>query len=424
MRNNNAQDWAEKSGSKFSTRQGHRQWLVKQATALFDFFEPHLINSAGGFHTLDDAGQPLPPTPGHDGCERQLHDTTRMVHCFTIGKLIGRARADDFIDHGMDFLWTRHRDIKNGGYHWGVDDSTSTNPTKQAYGHAFVLLASASAKVAGHPDADRLMEDITDVLLRRFWEPDFGATSEEYSADWQTIGDYRGQNSNMHLTEALMAAYEVTDDRMYLNMAESIAELIIHRHAREQGWRVAEHFNADWQIDRSYAGDPMLRPAGTTPGHALEWARLLIQLWDLGGRQKEWIPEAAKNLFVTTTNIGWSSETGGFYYTLDWNNDPDCADRYWWVSAEGIGAANALGLAYNDPLFEAWYRRIWGFVDSNFIDHERGGWIPELDDELRRVNRVFTGKPDLYHALQASLLPLTKSGGSITKCLDIDLGES
>ena len=79
-------------------------------------------------------------------------------------------------------------------------------------------------------------EDVTEVLLHRFWEPAFGATSEEYSADWQTISDYRGQNSNMHLTEALMAAYEVTDNQMYLNMAESSAELIIDRHARNQNF--------------------------------------------------------------------------------------------------------------------------------------------------------------------------------------------
>ena len=127
---NNEQDWTEALGSKFSARDGHRQWLFKQATALFDFYEPNSINSAGGFHALDDAGRPVPATKGHDGQERQLHETTRMVHCFTISKLIGRPHADDFIDHGMDFLWSRHRDIKNGGYYWGVDDSSPTNTNK------------------------------------------------------------------------------------------------------------------------------------------------------------------------------------------------------------------------------------------------------------------------------------------------------
>ncbi|MEP5092091.1 MAG: AGE family epimerase/isomerase, partial [Paracoccaceae bacterium] len=207
------QDWTEVSGPDFATRKDHGQWLLRQASSLFDFFEPHLLNPVGGFHCLDSTGLPLPSAPGHDGSERQLHETTRMVHCFAIGKLVGRPVSDDIIDHGMAFLWARHRDTTNGGYYWGVDDFSPTNPAKQAYGHAFVLLAGASAKVAGHPDADRLMEDVSEVLLSRFWENDVGATSEEYSADWKTISNYRGQNSNMHLTEALMAAHEATGDQ-------------------------------------------------------------------------------------------------------------------------------------------------------------------------------------------------------------------
>ena len=72
----------------------------------------------------------------------------------------------------------------------------------------------------------------------------------------------------------------------------------------------------------------MLRPAGTTPGHALEWARLLIQLWELGGRRADWMPQAAKNLFLNAVNTGWNRETGGFFYTLTWGDTPDQADRF------------------------------------------------------------------------------------------------
>jgi len=414
---NITQGWEQVFGQKFVARKGHRQWLLTQADALFNFFEPHLLNPAGGFHTLDNIGLPLPPKSGHNGQERELHETSRMVHCFSLAKLIGRANADDIIDHGMSFLWSRHRDEKNGGYYWGVDDVSPTNPSKQAYGHAFVLLASVSAKMVGHPDADRLLEDISEILHSRFWEASIGAASEEYSDSWQSISDYRGQNSNMHLTEALMAAYEVTDDKNYLDMAQSIAELIINRHAREQGWQVAEHFDANWQVDLGYIGDPVFRPAGTTPGHALEWSRLLIQLWELGNRGNDWMPDAAKHLFFNAVETGWAANTGGFYYTLGWDGAPDQKDRFWWPCAEGIAAAAALGSIDDDPLFEEWYRRIWGFTDAHIIDYHNGGWFPELDSKLRPVNRIFSGKPDLYHALQACLFPLLPPQGRISQDL-------
>ena len=79
----------------------------------------------------------------------------------------------------------------------------------------------------------------------------------------------------------------------------------------------------------------MFRPSGTTPGHALEWSRLLVQLWELGGRSKDWMIEAATALFRKTVSIGWDRKLGGFYYTLDWSDRPDQADRFWWPCAEG-----------------------------------------------------------------------------------------
>ena len=71
----------------------------------------------------------------------------------------------------------RVRDPVNGGYFWGVGYEAPTDTTKQAYGHAFVLLAASSAKVAGHPDADRLLTDISTVLAERFWEEAHGAVA-------------------------------------------------------------------------------------------------------------------------------------------------------------------------------------------------------------------------------------------------------
>ncbi|WP_226782869.1 AGE family epimerase/isomerase [Oceaniglobus trochenteri] len=401
--------WSNATGPRFIDRPAHRQWLLDQAGGLVDFFLPVSIDPEGGFHDLDRMGEPRLDSPN-----RELHITTRMVHCAAIAHLQGLPGADAAIDHGMRFLWSGHRDETHGGYFWTMGDGGPSNDSKQAYGHAFVLLAASSAKVVGHPDADRLLGDITQVLHDRFWDAKAGATTEEYKADWSAISDYRGQNSNMHLTEALMAAFEATQDSSYLQMANSIAELIINRHARAEGWRVAEHFHADWTVDRDYSGDPMLRPRGVTPGHALEWARLLIQLWELGGRAHDWMPEAAQSMFLTACETGWDAEKGGFYYTLGWDGRPDVPDRYWWPCCEGIAAASALLRSTGKPVFETWYRRIWSFSARHLMDPDFGGWFPELDTDLQPVERVFTGKPDIYHALQACLIPLYPADGSIT----------
>lgn len=401
------------NSSPWPSRPFHRQYLMRQANNLFDFFAAPSLNPKGGFFELDDDGKALNPA----NSVRQVHGTTRMVHCFTIGSLIGRPGSDEMVDHGMHYLWNKHRDIRHGGYVWGVDDHGVTDGSKQAYGHAFVLLAASSAKLVGHPLADKVLADVTEVIEHRFWDDTVGAVREEFGTDWSPITTYRGQNSNMHLTEALMAAYEATGEKAYLRKAERIAELIIARHAVPLGYRVAEHFDENWVLDKDYVGSEMFRPSGTTPGHWLEWARLLMQLWILGDKRLSWMPDAARNLFRQSIELGWDARHGGFFYTLDWDDKPVLREKLWWPVSEAIGAAAFLSAYDREDYFQIWYRKLWDYAENHVIDHERGGWLSELSEDLTPKSRLFTGKPDIYHALQACLIPLYPATGSLTAAI-------
>jgi mannose/cellobiose epimerase-like protein (N-acyl-D-glucosamine 2-epimerase family) len=401
-------------------RPDHRRWLVAEADSLLAFYEPDLIDPSGGFANLDVRGRPLA-----DERARPLHETTRMVHCFAIAHLIGRPGAADIVDHGVKAIRERHRDPRHGGYFWSFDDDGPRERDKLAYGHAFVLLAAASAKCVGHPEADALLADVAEVLETRFWDKAHGASAEEFRDDWTPFSDYRGQNANMHLTEALMAAYEATGERGFLAKAESIADLILRRAAAANEWRVPEHYRADWTVERDYKGSDMFRPYGVTPGHALEWTRLALQLWALGGRRLAWLPDAARGLFARALAEGWDKARGGIYYTLEWSGAPRVRDRLWWPVCEGIGAATFLDAleggesveaqSVEAKSVEAWYRRLWDFAARHFIDRRDGGWLPQLDDSLEPIDGYFVGKPDLYHALQACLIPLYPTDGSLTR---------
>ncbi|MBM6593647.1 AGE family epimerase/isomerase [Microvirga pudoricolor] len=400
------------SGMGWQRRPYHRQWLLEQADALFGFFQYDLTHPDGGFVTFDRAGPVASGEP-----VRQIHNTSRMVHCFSIGHLLGQPGCEDIVDHGMRYLWESHRDGQHGGYVWSLDDAGPKDDTKQAYGHAFVLLAASSAKVVGHPLAEPLLADVTQVLEDRFWEERHGAVAEEFARDWSPLSAYRGQNSNMHLTEALMAAFEATGERLYLERAERIASLVIGRHAAALDGRVAEHFTADWTLDRAYRGFEVFRPYGLTPGHWLEWSRLLLQLWALGGKRHPWMPDMAETLFRRSVDLGWDRVHGGFFYTLDWDDTPSLRHKLWWPLAEGIGAAAFLCEHRPNAFYESWYRRFWHTAAAHFIDRDHGGWHPELTEDLRIGSALFTGKPDLYHALQACLIPLFPKTGSLTRVI-------
>ena len=133
---------------RFTTLAAHRLWLIEQRRPLLDFFQRPSFNPAGGFYSLDENARPLPQSP--DTKARTGRCTRHRAWCTASPSrtCFGIPGADRIVDHGLAFLWERMRDAENGGYFWGVDDEKPTHPTKQAYGHAFVLLAASRPRCA------------------------------------------------------------------------------------------------------------------------------------------------------------------------------------------------------------------------------------------------------------------------------------
>ena len=379
----------------------HDAYLRADAERQFAFFAKSL-DPKGGFHAQDMDGNPI------QGAARELHATTRMVHSFALAHQLGIQGADRMVDHGMQALWALHRDPQHGGYIWSFTEGGGVaDGQKLAYGHSFVLLAASSAKIIGHPDADRLIADISEIIDVHFWDHDHGRMKEEYARDWSEISSYRGMNANMHSVEALMAAFEATGEQIYLARAQMILDFFVGKAGAENNWRLPEHFNAQWQVDLDYEGNPMFRPRGSTPGHAMEFARLLLQAWELSGRTETRFTEWSAKLYERALADGWDHQRGGgLVYTTDGQGKVLRDARYWWPVTEAIGAAAAQLKAHPTEKLQADYLMFWQAAEALFIDAARGGWYPEVGDDNRPDGRQFIGKPDIYHAIQGVLYPL------------------
>ncbi|WP_316247513.1 AGE family epimerase/isomerase [Roseobacter fucihabitans] len=372
---------------------------MSEAERQWTFFAASLRDGPG-FFSLDTAGNPLSDDT------QELHSTTRLIHAFALGQISGHAGADRIVEHGMAYLRDHHHDAEHGGYLWALRGDAIVDDRKLAYGHVFVLLAGASAKMAGHPDADALITDVSDILDKHYWEEDAGLFADEWNRDWTPFSTYRGMNANMHAVEALLTAYEATGQDVFLSRAGRILEFFTARIAPAENWRLPEHYSQDWEIDRSYAGNPMFRPAGTTPGHSFELGRLLLQFWDLSGRQDRNMPVTARHLIERALKDAWCAH-GGLAYTLEFGGKVSASTRFWWPVTEAIGAVAALIKLDRQASDEQWYRKLWTFADTHFIDHIRGGWFPEIDNAGQVTSTIFKGKPDIYHSVQACLFPLT-----------------
>lgn len=381
----------------------HRAYLQEQAMGLWRFYSYRAIDSQGGFFDLDAEGSP------RDTGERSLVATTRMIHCYSIAYAAGIPAAKEMVAHGlahMNDLWDEQR----GGWFWSRDEAGPVDPRKLNYGHAFAILAGASATDAGIAGGRQLLDRALAIHDRYFWDEDAGAAADEYLPDWSTQMPYRGQNGNMHLCEAYLAAAGATGDPMYVDRARRIAELIIRTSAQASGWRVPEHYSQSWEPDYDFGRDAefdVWKPFGATVGHGFEWSRLLLQVWNASGRRDEWLRTASRGLFERAWTDGWDAERGGLVFTTDWQGQTMNADRYHWVLAEAISAAAALLVACeHDDATESRYRELWGFTDRYLIDHQLGGWFHQLDNHNQVTADPWFGKPDIYHALTACLLPV------------------
>lgn len=395
-----------------SSQVGSPMDLPAETDRLLDFARGSRVD--GGFAWLDDDGVPDPAEPLH------LWITARMTHVFALGHLLGREDCAALVDHGLRALSTSFRDADAGGWFGAVDpDGVPQSTDKAAYEHAFVLLATASAVQAGRPGADALLAEAADVFLGRFWSEDDGLSRESWDRGWRTLDGYRGANSNMHVTEACLTVGDATDDSGWHERALRVAGRLVHGVAREHGWRLPEHFDARWQPVLGYNQDrprDPFRPYGCTPGHGLEWSRLLVTLHEGVADAPDWLLPDARAMFERATVDGWEPN-GGMVYTTGYDGRPVVRDRFHWVIAEGIGAAAALHAVTGEASYDDWQRRFWDFAERHLVDRERGGWRHELDAANRPAAVTWHGKPDAYHAVQATLVPRLPQGPTLARAL-------
>ncbi len=202
-----------------------------------------------------------------------------------------------------------------------------------------------------------------------------------------------------------------------------ISERLINQVARANGWRVVEHFDVAWAPLPDYnAGDPdhPFRLCGITPGHGLEWARLVLGLQLRLTDPPAWLSEVAADLFDRATGEGWA-DPGGYVCTTHVDGRPCVARRLHWVVTEAIAAAATLHEVTSEAAYDGWYRKSWTFAANHLIDRQRGSWCHELEADLSPVTGTWTGKPDVYHAFQAVLIPRLVLASSVAGGLLVTL---
>jgi mannose/cellobiose epimerase-like protein (N-acyl-D-glucosamine 2-epimerase family) len=362
------------------------------------FYHPRCIDPKGGFfHYFKDDGTI------YDSSRRHLVSSTRFAFNYAMAyREFGVPAYLDAVHHGLRYLREAHRDPISGGYAWTLRDGKPEDRTNHCYGVAFVLLAYSCGHVSGVKEATRWMDETWELLEKCFWDAGAGLYRDEASPDW-VFSPYRGQNANMHMCEAMLAAYEATHEPRYLDRACLLAKHMTQRQAAKADGLVWEHYDQHWEIDWDYHKDDpkhLFRPWGFQPGHQVEWTKLLLIL--MRHQPEAWMLPTAQRLFDTALARAWDEEYGGICYGFAPDGSLCDTDKYFWVQAEALAAAALLAAKSGDDRYWDWYQRIWAYSWEHLVDHQYGAWFRILDRQNHKYGdeKSPAGKTD-YHTMGA-----------------------
>lgn len=390
-------------------------FLREHIAQTMAFYHPHAIDPAGGFfHYYKDDGTI------YDRSHRHLVSSTRFVFNYAMAwREFERPEYLEAARHGLRYLRDVHRNTDTGGYAWTIRDGKPEDRTNHAYGVAFVLLAYSTALKAGITEAAAWMDETWDLLEHRYWDAVAGLYRDEADEHWN-FSSYRGQNANMHMCEAMLAAYQASDEPRYLERALTLADHITRRQAAKGDGLVWEHYDANWNIDWDYHRDDpkhLFRPWGFQPGHQTEWAKLLLIMEPLlleRGREENWLVPTAKHLFDVALANAWDNEHGGICYGFAPDGSVCDDDKYFWVQAESLAATALLHARTGLAVYDEWYEKLWGYAWQHFIDHRHGAWYRILTRDNRKYDdeKSPAGKTD-YHTMGAcyEVMELIRTGG-------------
>jgi mannose-6-phosphate isomerase len=220
----------------------------------------------GGFvDRLDVDGTPDLQSP------RRLRVQARQIFCFAQAGLLGwHADGHAIALRGLDYLLTKAKspDGRPGYVSLGAD-GTMQGSERDTYDHAFVLLA-LSAVYQLNRDA-QVRAEIDSVL--EFLDRELMSEHGGYREGIPSILPRR-QNPHMHLFEAMIALFNVTNDAVFLKRAGECFRLFVTHFYDAQTGAIAEYFEDDWA---------RIAPVILEPGHHAEWVWLLKAFERLSG---------------------------------------------------------------------------------------------------------------------------------------------
>lgn len=338
-------------------------WAGELLRANLDLWLTASAQPSGLFYPfLDRQWQRMAPAP------LTLVSQCRLIYNFSRGYESWQSQAyADAAQAGVAAL-QRFFAVSPGRWRWSVTpNGAAQDDTPDAYGHAFCVLALATAgRVLGEPSwvsdawqtgqyVQSALADPAGGLLWRLTGPEAFAVNP------------RSQNPLMHSFEALMALHAAAPDGRALGAAHDVLAFA-HELAGFDTGALTEDYTATWQPQTLDKGGLV------KIGHVFEWAWLLSEWHALTSD-----PEAlAQGLRFLEIGMAWGLDTSG---SVRDSCTPDGrvvdAAPGLWPQCEAVRALCRYAARHGQAQCETPLRNAGQFYRTHFLDGNYGGVFAE-----------------------------------------------
>lgn len=333
-----------------------RGWL---AEALPYWAEHGVDAEHGGF--LEEVSFSGAPT----ACAfKRVRVQCRQIYVFAHAAVLGWAPGAALSRRGQEFLLAKAR-RDDGSFARRLSRTGAIiDATPDLYDLAFVLFAMAwRYRVEADEEALACAHAVLGFIDGRMRHPEAGYWSALPPAPPLT------QNPHMHLAEACLAAFEATQDQLFLDRARELVALF--RSRLFNGVSLGERFDAGWGRLGGAAG-------ALEPGHHFEWAWILGQHRRLAGDD---LSREAAALVAFAERCGVDPASQAVCDLVDAHGAPAASSSRAWTNAERIKAHLALyEMLGADPRAPA-AASARLLLDRYFAGLPRGLWVDCFDIE-------------------------------------------
>jgi mannose/cellobiose epimerase-like protein (N-acyl-D-glucosamine 2-epimerase family) len=316
---------------------------------------------------------------------RRVFVQARQIYCFAKAAKIGwYPQGREIALKALEHLLSRAKspDGKPGFVHTLTDDGSVLDPRRDSYDHAFVLLALSTVYALDRDAQVRAEIDALCAYIDGQLRSPHGGVIEGCPALTP-----RRQNPQMHLFEAMIAAFDATHDTVFQNRAGDFFALFLANLYDQRTKVLGEYFEDDWS---------RIEPISVEPGHQAEWVWLLKGFERITG-----CPTGRFRAELLASALRYRDEATGCL--VDEGNAAGEIKRYsrrcWpqteiakaWIAQAESGETGAANEA----------RAALARLERHYLRHPvAGGWFDQFDREGNSLMSTIPAS-SFYHVLCA-----------------------